>query len=67
MHLCTAGSQQEQQQAEVEAAGLQLAATLQLVLQLVRYGLGVSDADVAVLTTHLSPQVQRELLLLRSP
>ncbi len=51
------GSQQEQQQAQVVAAGLQLSATVQLVLQLVRYSFGMSNDDMTVLTAHLSPQV----------
>ncbi len=56
------GSQQEQQQVEVETAGSQLAATVQLILQLVRYSFGMSLEDVNVLTAHLSPQVHGSLL-----
>jgi len=46
---------------EVEAAGSQLAATVQLILQLVRYSFGMSLEDIDVLTTHLSPQVHDNL------
>lgn len=56
------GSQQEQQQVEVETAGTQLAATVQLILQLVRYSFGMSLEDVNVLTAHLSPQVLGSIL-----
>ncbi len=56
------GSQQEQQQAQVETAGSQLAATVQLILQLVRYSFGMSLEDVNVLTAHLSPQVHGTLV-----
>ncbi|KAL0044614.1 hypothetical protein WJX82_002814 [Trebouxia sp. C0006] len=55
--LIDLGSQQEQQQVEVETAGSQLAATVQLILQLVRYSFGMSLEDVNVLTAHLSPQI----------
>ncbi|DBB01694.1 hypothetical protein WJX77_000727 [Trebouxia sp. C0004] len=55
--LVDLGSQQEQQQVEVETAGSQLAATVQLILQLVRYSFGMSLEDVSVLTAHFSPQV----------
>ena len=47
---------------EVETAASQLAATVQLIVQLVRYSFGMSLEDVNVLTAHLSPQVHGNLL-----
>ncbi|DBA69081.1 TPA: hypothetical protein ACH3X2_013241 [Trebouxia sp. C0005] len=55
--LMDLGSQLEQQQVEVEAARSQLGATVQLILQLVRYSFGMSLEDLNVLTSHLLPQV----------
>lgn len=47
---------------EVETAGSQLAATVQLILQLVKYSFGMSLEDMIVLTAHLSPQVHGNIL-----
>ena len=60
--ICATGCQQEEQQAYAEAAGRQLSATVRLILMLVQHGFGMSADDMAVLTTHLSPQVGNQAL-----
>lgn len=57
LHGFMTGSQQEEQQAYAEAAGMQLSAAVRLILQLVQYSFGMAPSDMALLTMHLSPQV----------
>ena len=55
--LCI-GHQHEQHQEQTDIAGQQLAATLKLVIQLIKFKFGLSATDSVLLATYLPSEVR---------